>query len=158
MDLFVAVAEYKKQLKVRGYAQSTIGSYTHNLDLFKRYLQDNELLDLRKVTHQVIVDYQQKVIAEPIGMESKAHKIRPVKRLFEYLTETHRLLINPTEGIVETSRKNRKPGTVISVDEMTHPVQCSRAATVGDEQQTHFSAPRIPRLELVQTQRPCSQY
>jgi integrase/recombinase XerD len=51
-------------------------------------------------------------------MESKAHKIRPVKRLFEYLTQTHRLLINPTEGIVETCRKNRKPGTVISVTEM----------------------------------------
>jgi integrase/recombinase XerD len=118
MDLFVAVAEYKKQLKVRGYAQSTIDAYTRNLDLFKRYLQDNELFDLRKVTHQVIVDYQQQVIAEPIGMESKAHKIRPVKRLFEYLTQTHRLLLNPTEGIVETCRKNRKPGTVISVDEM----------------------------------------
>jgi integrase/recombinase XerD len=118
MDLFVAVAEYKKQLKIRGYAQSTIDAYTHNLDLFKRYLQDNELLDLRKVTHQVIVDYQQKVIAEPISMESKAHKIRPVKRLFEYLTQTHRLLLNPTEGIVETSRKNRKPGLVLSVAEM----------------------------------------
>jgi len=118
MDLFVAVAEYKKQLKVRGYAQSTIDAYTHNLNLFKRYLQANELFDLRKVTHQVIVDYQQKVVAEPISMESKAHKIRPVKRLFEYLTQTHRLLINPTEGIVETSRKNRKPAAVISVDEM----------------------------------------
>ncbi|CAB1064224.1 Site-specific tyrosine recombinase XerD [Olavius sp. associated proteobacterium Delta 1] len=118
MDLFVAVAEYKKQLKVRGYAQSTIDAYTHNLNLFKRYLQDKQLFDLRKVTHQVIVEYQQKVVAEPISMESKAHKIRPVKRLFEYLTQTHRLLINPTEGIVETCRKNRKPGMVISVNEM----------------------------------------
>ena len=55
MDLFVAVAEYKKQLKVRGYAPSTIDAYTHNLDLFKRYLQDNQLFDLRKMTQVLYV-------------------------------------------------------------------------------------------------------
>ena len=58
------------------------------------------------------------MISEPIALESKALKIRPVKRLFEYLTDTHRLLINPTEGIVETSRRNKKRGTVLTIDEV----------------------------------------
>jgi len=57
-------------------------------------------------------------MAESIAMESKALKIRPVKRLFEYLCQTHRLLINPTEGIVETNRRNRKIGTVLTVAEV----------------------------------------
>jgi integrase/recombinase XerD len=51
-------------------------------------------------------------------METKALKIRPVKRLFEHLTQTHKLLINPTEGIVETCRKHRKIGPVLTVEEV----------------------------------------
>jgi len=117
MDVVVTIAEYKQQLKSLGYAASTIEGYQKNLDLFKRYLQSHDIAGLREVTHQVICDYQEKVMAEPIAMESKALKIRPVKRLFEYLVSTHRLLINLTEGIVETNRRNRKIGTVLTVAE-----------------------------------------
>ncbi|CAB1063833.1 Site-specific tyrosine recombinase XerD, partial [Olavius sp. associated proteobacterium Delta 1] len=118
LDVGVTITEYKQQLKSLGYAASTIEGYRKNLDLFKRYLQSHDIAGLREVTHQVICDYQEKVMAEPIAMESKALKIRPVKRLFEYLVSTHRLLINPTEGIVETSRRNRKIGTVLTVAEV----------------------------------------
>ena len=38
--------------------------------------------------------------------------------MFEYLVETHRLLVNPIEGIVETCRKNRKTGPVLTVAEV----------------------------------------
>jgi integrase/recombinase XerD len=51
-------------------------------------------------------------------METKALKLRPVKRLFEHLTATHKLLINPAEGIVETCRKNRKIGVVLTLEEV----------------------------------------
>ncbi|MBW2143732.1 MAG: tyrosine-type recombinase/integrase [Deltaproteobacteria bacterium] len=118
MDLSVAIADFKNHLKAAGYAETTMVSYQRNLNQFEQYLQGRSLADLRKVTHQVIVDYQQQVMSESIALESKALKIRPVKRLFEYLTDTHRLLINPTEGIVETTRKNRKIGPVLTVDEI----------------------------------------
>ena len=118
MDVLVVIAEFKELLRARGYAESTIEGYRRNLDQFKRYLEERNISDLRKVTHQVILDYQEKIASEPIATESKALKIRPVKRLFEYLTESHRLLINPTEGIVETCRKNRKIGTVLTVAEV----------------------------------------
>ena len=118
MDVVIVLTEYKNQLKGRGYAPTTIESYTWNLDQFKHYLEEVNISDIRSVTKQVIIDYQAKVMSESIALESKALKIRPVKRLFEYLTETHRLLINPTDGIVETSRKNRKVGTVLTIDEV----------------------------------------
>ena len=118
MDVVVVIAEFKELLRARGYASATIEGYRKNLDLFKRYLAECKITDLRKVNHQLILDYQQKVMQEPIATESRALKIRPVKRLFEHLAETHRLLINPTEGIVETSRKNRKIGTVLTVGEV----------------------------------------
>jgi integrase/recombinase XerD len=57
-------------------------------------------------------------MSEPIAVESKALKIRPVKRLFEYLVSTHKLLINPTEGIIETIRRRKKIGPVLTVSEI----------------------------------------
>lgn len=118
MDVVVVMVEFKNHLKARGYAERTVEGYSKYLDQFKRYLEGQDLTDLRKVTHRVILDYQEEVMSEPIAMESKALKIRPVKRLFEYLAESHRLLINPTEGIVETSRKNKKLGPVLTVEEV----------------------------------------
>jgi integrase/recombinase XerD len=117
MDVRVTITEFKQHLKALGYAESTLESYSKNLDLFRRYLQDLDIGDFRKVTHALICDYQQAAMARPIAMESKALKLRPVKRLFEYLVKTHKLLINPTEGIVETCRKNRKIGPVLSIEE-----------------------------------------
>jgi site-specific recombinase XerD len=118
VDVIVTIAEYTNQLKARGYAQATMKNYSWGLDQFKCYLVEHNITDIRKVTRQVIVDYQAQVMTELLARESKALKIRPVKRLFEYLIETHKLLINPADGIVETSRRNRKIGLVLSLDEM----------------------------------------
>ena len=118
MDVVVVIDTFGKHLASCGYADSTCESYAKNLEPFKRYLIARNITDLRKVTHQVILAYQQKVMAQPVAAETKALKIRPVKRLFEHLTETNRLLVNPAEGIVEVSRKGRKIGSVLTVVEM----------------------------------------
>ncbi len=119
MDAVVVIDKFRKHLASRGYAETTCESYAKNLEQFKRHLLACGVTDLRKVTHQVILDYQQKVSAEPIALETRALKLRPVKRLFEYLTETNRLLVNPAEGIVEVSRKGRKGGTVLTMAEVS---------------------------------------
>jgi integrase/recombinase XerD len=118
LDILATITEYKHHLKAIGYAPSTIANYRKYLDQFKRYLQDLGVSDMRKVTHQMIVNYQASVMAESVAMETKALKIRPVKRLFEHLVTTHKLLINPCEGIVETCRKHRKIGPVLTVEEV----------------------------------------
>jgi integrase/recombinase XerD len=118
LDILATITEYKQHLKSIGYAPATIANYRKYLDQFKRHLKDLGVSDMRKVTHQMIIDYQASVKAEPVAAETKALKIRPVKRLFEHLVKTHRLLINPCDGIVETSRKNRKIGPVLTVEEV----------------------------------------
>lgn len=118
MDVAVTVAEFKRYLRARGYAKKTIGTYDWCIDEFRDYLLSIDIIDLRKVNHQVILSYQAKLNKSPLAMNSKAVKIRVVKRLFEYLTESNRLLINPTEGIIVTLRGKRKIGTVITMDEM----------------------------------------
>jgi len=103
MEVVVTVAEFKHQLKVKGYAPATIDSYTKNLNQFTAWLSGRDIGDLRQVTRQVILDYQTHVMAQPLAMETRALKIRAVKRLFEYL---------------ETCRQNKKIGPVLSVAEM----------------------------------------
>ncbi len=118
MDAIITILEFEKHLKATGYAEGTIENYLRNLNQFSKHLSARKITDLRKVTHRVMADYQEEVSREALAGESKANRLRPVKRLFEYLTETHRLLINPTEEIVETCRKNRKIGTILTVEEI----------------------------------------
>lgn len=118
MNIVVTITEFKNQLKAMGYADTTIGSYQDNLNYFVQYLQEKKIRNLREINHQVILDYQQEVQGKPLAMESKALRLRPVKRLFEDLVNRHKLLINPTDGIIETSRKNRKIGPVLTIGEM----------------------------------------
>jgi integrase/recombinase XerD len=118
MDVIVTIQAFKHHLKAEGYAAGTVEGYRKGLNQFRRYLTDRDIQDLRKVSHGIILDYQASVMNESIAMESKALKLRPVKRLFEHLVDTHRLLVNPTEGIVETCRRNRKIGPVLTVEEI----------------------------------------
>ncbi len=118
MDIYVTILEFKNYLKAIGYADTTIDSYNNNLNYFKQYLSQHKVSSLKEITSQRILDYQSKIMNESVAMETKALKIRAVKRLFEHLTESHKLLINPTEGIVETCRKNRKIGIVLTIEEI----------------------------------------
>ncbi len=118
MEVVVTIIEFIRQLKARGYAKATIDSYRANIGHFKRHLVNRDIADMKQVTHQTILDYQAEVMAESLAMESKALKIRAVKRLFEHLVKSHKLLINPAEGLVETCRRNQKIGPVLTVDEV----------------------------------------
>ncbi len=118
MKLTETIAEFKKYLRTVGYAPSTVEGYCRGLDLFRRYLGEQDIANLKGVTRRVMGNYRAAVMEESIAMESKALKLRPVKRLFEYLSASHRLLVDPTEGMVETCRRKLKIGPVLTVDEV----------------------------------------
>jgi integrase/recombinase XerD len=118
MDVVVVIAEYKRYLASCGYAAKTIAGYSFYLDKFAAYLTGRRIDDLRSVNRDVIVDYRAHVMAQTLAAESKALKLRPVKRLFEHLVAAHKLLINPAEDLVETCRKHRRIGTVLTVTEV----------------------------------------
>jgi integrase/recombinase XerD len=118
MDIISTIDDFINKLKALGYAKTTIEMYSRNLEFFKNYLLTQNLTDLRKVTHKLILDYQEKVMAEPISSASKGIKIRPIKRLFEYLVENNKLLIDPTENIVNFSKNSKKIMPVLSQKEI----------------------------------------
>ena len=123
MDADTTIQEYRRQLQALGYAEKTVESYRKSLSEFNAYLHACDINDLRQVNRQVISQYKQAVMEQKNSLETKALKLRPVKRLFEYLFKTNRLLINPTEGLVETCRKNRKIPHVLTVAEMNELLQ-----------------------------------
>ncbi len=118
MDVALGITEFRNHLSSCGYAPRTVASYRENLAPFVAFLQDRGIDDLRKVTGRVIEEYRQQVMGTGLAAESKALRLRPVKRLFEHLVQGHRLLINPARDIVETSRKNRRIGPVLTVKEV----------------------------------------
>ncbi len=123
MNVAVTIKKYRLQLASLGYAENTIELYRKNLNQFSQYLTAEGITDLRKVNRQVILAYKALVMAESNAMETKALKLRPVKRLFEYLTQTNQLLVNPTEGLVETCRKNKKLAPVLNEAQMERLLQ-----------------------------------
>ena len=123
MDVAVVITEYKNQLKALGYAANSIELYGRALDEFGKYLQENGIADLRKVSRPTAIDYQAHIMTGPQAMETKAIKLRAVKRLFEYLTEKNLLLINPAEGLQETFRQQRKIGVVLTMQEVQKMLQ-----------------------------------
>jgi len=128
----IIITEFKHRLKALGYAASTIEGYRKNLDEFASYLTDQNIDDLKMITHETILDYKEYIMNQDNATETKAIKIRAVKRLFEHLEETHQILINPCEGIVETCRKNRKPGPTLTQAQakqlLKQPDLCSKAS------------------------------
>lgn len=118
LDVANEITGFVNRLKASNYAESTLVSYRRNLAHFKRHLLARNFNDLRSATPLVIFEYQHTVAGLALAEESKAMRIRPVKRLFEHLVDARRLLINPTEGIVETCRKHRKIGPVLTLEEI----------------------------------------
>ncbi len=118
MDVAVTITEYKNKLRALGYSPKTIEVYGWGLDRFRAYLVQLNSSDLRSVTNPMIVSYQASVQSEPLATETKALLIRSVKRLFGHLVSAHRLLIDPTTGIVESCGRGRKVGPVLSIEEI----------------------------------------
>ena len=74
--------------------------------------------DLRQLTKTHLLAYQAHVRKQPIKPETQALRIRAIKRLFGHLIESGKLVIDPTEGIQEISRRNRLPRPVLTPTEI----------------------------------------
>lgn len=118
MNIDTAKARFKNYLESGGYAASTIECYCIYLGYFLDYLREITIMDLKQVTHETIRNYQLLITNMDIAEETKGMRLRPVKRLFGWLLDTHRLLLDPTEKIKETNRKNRTLPPVLTIEEM----------------------------------------
>ena len=105
-------------LRLKKYSPATIGNYGDQLERFGEWLEKQTIHDLRKLTRQHIRDNQIHVKQESIGHETQALRIRAVKRLFNYLVDQATILLDPTEGIQEVSRKEKLPRPILTKKEI----------------------------------------
>jgi len=114
IDVQKCVIHFIKYLNAKGYAKATIQSYRHNLNCFERYLENAKITDIKYVTAAVIAAYEVKIMSEPIVIESKGLKLRVVRKLFKYLIQTRRLLIDPASKLKPVKRRKAIIGTVLT--------------------------------------------
>ncbi|MBF0396750.1 MAG: tyrosine-type recombinase/integrase [Desulfobacterales bacterium] len=85
---------------------------------FEAYLEIIGCRDVREVSKETILKYQEKIVSEKITDGSKGEKLNTVKKLFEYLIDCGSLLINPAENLKRIKHKNRKIGISLDIDEI----------------------------------------
>jgi len=105
-------------LRLSDYSPATLRVYGDQLKPFAAWLAAQQLHDLRQVTRSHILTYQLHVRGESIARETQALRLRAVKRLYQHLINEGRLIVDPTEGVQEVSRRQVLPRAVLSVAEM----------------------------------------
>jgi integrase/recombinase XerD len=105
-------------LRLKGYSPATIDNYTDQLKCFGRWLEARSLNDLRALTRDHVRTYELHVRSEPIGRETQALRLRAVKRLYNHLVDQSLMLLDPTEGIQEVSRREALPRPVLTRTEI----------------------------------------
>lgn len=118
MTFVEAVTALLAHLRLHRYASATIDNYADQLKRFGEWLSQALADDLRRATRADIDTYQAYVGGEPIGVETRALRMRAVKRLFDHLVREGRLLLHPAEHVVEIRRKDRLPKAVLSVKQV----------------------------------------
>ena len=121
-DLLLA---YTERLKVKNYSPATRSCYISELRPFIEYLSDKGVADIRRVTAAMLKDYQLKIAGQTSDRTNRMYtvstlcmKTRAVKRFFEYLEDSGRLLINPAENIKEPKKETRLPRVVLTGEEV----------------------------------------
>ena len=116
---------FKEHLKVKNYSPRSIEAYSHHLLGFFAHLESAGITDVKRVTRDVLTEYQL-TITEHTSARTNGQgyapgtislKVRSIKRLFEYLEETGKLLVNPAERIKEPEKETRLPRAVLTPDE-----------------------------------------
>jgi integrase/recombinase XerD len=118
MTFVEATTALLAHLRLRGYSPATIDNYGDQLQRFGEWLDAALADDLRRITRDDIDMYQAYVRSEPVAADTRALRLRAVKRLFDHLVHEGQLLMHPAEHVVEMRRKDRLPRAVLSVKQV----------------------------------------
>jgi integrase/recombinase XerD len=142
MESYKKVVEgFQAALRVRNYSKVSVGHYVMHLKGFFAYLEGQGVTDIRRVGKPILKAYQL-ALQEWRSQEGKAYswrtvmaKAQAVRRLFEWLEETGKILINPAEGLVAGKVGDRLPRNVLTekqAEKMLEGVDLSRPEGLRD--------------------------
>jgi site-specific recombinase XerD len=114
MTFLDAMTSLLATLRLKKYSPATVDNYGDQLKRFGEWLASQSLHDLRALTREHVRAYELHVRQEPIGRETQALRLRALKRLYGHLVDQGQLLLDPTEGIKEISRKESLPRPILT--------------------------------------------
>ena len=108
------LATYTEHLKVKAYSPATVAHYTQHLKGLFAYLADNGIIDVKRVTRDMLTAYLARLIESPLSAATVSLKLRAAKRFFSYLEATNHILINPAEYLKELKKETRLPRAILT--------------------------------------------
>jgi len=130
--------EFAQFMDVKGYSAPTQQAYAGNLVKFFEWLDGKGIRDVRRVVKDTLQAYMLHLAeaktartGQPLGWSSVGVRVRAVKRFFEWLEATQKVLVNPAEVIHEPRRRSRLPKMILTRDEVEKMLEIPNLATPG---------------------------
>lgn len=114
MRFLDALTSLLATLRLKKYSAATLDNYGDQLKRFGEWLDAQHLHDLRAITREHVHAYELHVRSTPIGRETQALRLRALKRLYGHLVDQGQLLLDPTEGVQEISRREALPRPILT--------------------------------------------
>lgn len=114
-----AVEDFKKYLKALKRARDTIDSYVRETTRFFAYMAAKGIHDVRAVTRPHLEQYQADLVEGGQYTTNSIHtKMRSLRRFYDYLEHSGKILINPTSGFQLPKLEDRLPRDVLTSSEI----------------------------------------
>lgn len=116
--------EFLKFLKVKGYSPQTQRMYGDELRLFLDFLEGRGISDVRAARKEDVLAYQvywagaETCHGRPYSVGTLCVRIRAVKRFFEWLEGTGRVLLDIAQDVKEPSLGSRLPKVTLTEEQV----------------------------------------
>ena len=112
------IAAFRDYLTTLKRDPSTIKMYVYGLRWFFAFLERKGLPDLRAVTRAHLLEYQAELAGKTWTTNTVHAHLRSVRRVYEYLEDQGKILMNPTAGIRMPKLERALPRHVLTRSEM----------------------------------------
>lgn len=120
-ELFTGEIEgFTRYLKAKHYQPVTVKYYVERVVLFLDWMGERNLTAFTALAREDVEAYQREILESPkkYSMHTVHHRMKVVRRFFEYLVESSQLLASPIEELVLPPLGKRIPKNVLTEAEM----------------------------------------
>lgn len=120
-SIALLIDDFTEEARLKKYSVKTIQSYRSSLSQFARFLADRKIQDIREVNLSVLNQYKGFLQSSQAqySLDTIHLKLRAVKRLFEYLEASQRLLFNPAQRLIMPPLGERLCRNILTKDQVS---------------------------------------
>lgn len=104
---------------VRGLSHNTLSAYRRDVRAFQRYLRDEGLDDVRRVSPPLLTRFLDTLHRSGLAPSSRARALAAVRSFFRFLKQEGLIPADPTVSLRSHARRRRLPKT-LSLEEVTN--------------------------------------